>query len=63
MATSYLTNFSHSLTYSTLRQLWLILSAMRRLMFFNKTVKKYLASFVADTTLNWENFLLALMLS
>jgi hypothetical protein len=30
---------------------------------FNKTVKKYLASFVNDTTLDWENFLLALMLS
>ncbi len=23
---------------------------------FNKTVKKYLASFVDDTTLDWENF-------
>jgi hypothetical protein len=30
---------------------------------FNKTVKKYLASFVDDTTLDWENFLPALMLS
>jgi hypothetical protein len=30
---------------------------------FNKTVRKYLASFVDDTTLDWENFLLALMLS
>jgi hypothetical protein len=30
---------------------------------FNKTVKKYLASFVDDTTLEWENFLPALMLS
>jgi hypothetical protein len=30
---------------------------------FNKTVKKYLASFMDDTTLNWENFLPALMLS
>jgi hypothetical protein len=30
---------------------------------FNKTVKKYLASFADDTTLDWENFLLALMLS
>jgi hypothetical protein len=30
---------------------------------FNKTVKKYLALFVDDTTLDWENFLLALMLS
>ena len=30
---------------------------------FNKTVKKYLASFVDDTTLDWENFLLSLMLS
>ncbi len=30
---------------------------------FNKTVKNYLASFVDDTTLDWENFLLALMLS
>jgi hypothetical protein len=30
---------------------------------FNKTVKKYLASFVNDTTLDWENFLPALMLS
>jgi hypothetical protein len=30
---------------------------------FNKRVKKYLASFMDDTTLNWENFLLALMLS
>ncbi len=29
----------------------------------NKTVKKYLASFVDDTTLDWENFLPALMLS
>jgi hypothetical protein len=30
---------------------------------FNKTIKKYLPSFVYDTTLNWENSLLALMLS
>ncbi len=30
---------------------------------FNKTVKKCLASFVDDTTLDWENFLPALMLS
>jgi hypothetical protein len=30
---------------------------------FNKTIKKYLASFMDDTTLDWENFLLALMLS
>jgi hypothetical protein len=30
---------------------------------FNKTVKNYLASFVDDTTLDWENFLPALMLS
>ncbi len=30
---------------------------------FNKTVKEYLASFVDDTTLHWENFLPALMLS
>jgi hypothetical protein len=30
---------------------------------FNKTIKKYLASFVDDTTLDWENFLPALMLS
>ncbi len=30
---------------------------------FNKTVKKNLASFVDDTTLDWENFLPALMLS
>jgi hypothetical protein len=30
---------------------------------FNKTVKKYLASFVDDTALNWETFLLALALS
>jgi hypothetical protein len=30
---------------------------------FNKTVKKYLASFVDDTTLDWENFLPALLLS
>jgi hypothetical protein len=30
---------------------------------FNKTVKKYLASFVADTALNWETFLPALVLS
>jgi Integrase core domain len=30
---------------------------------FNKTVKKYLASFVDDTTLDWENFLPPLMLS
>jgi hypothetical protein len=30
---------------------------------FNKTVKKYLASFVEDTALNWENFLPALSLS
>jgi len=30
---------------------------------FNKTVKKYLASFVDDTMLDWENFLPALMLS
>jgi hypothetical protein len=29
---------------------------------FNKTVKKYLASFVDDTTLDWENVLPALML-
>ncbi len=30
---------------------------------FNKTVKSYLASFEDDTTLDWENFLPALMLS
>jgi hypothetical protein len=30
---------------------------------FNKTVKKYLAVFVDDTMLDWENFLPALMLS
>ncbi len=30
---------------------------------FNKTVKKYLASFVDDTALNWETFLPALSLS
>jgi hypothetical protein len=30
---------------------------------FIKTVKRYLASFVDDTTLDWENFLPALMLS
>jgi hypothetical protein len=30
---------------------------------FNKTVKKYLASFVDDTALKWETFLLALALS
>jgi hypothetical protein len=30
---------------------------------FSKTVKKYLASFVDDTTLDWENFLPALILS
>jgi hypothetical protein len=30
---------------------------------FNKTVKKYLASFINDTTLHRENFLPALMLS
>jgi hypothetical protein len=30
---------------------------------FNKTVKRYLASFVDNTTLDWENFLPALMLS
>jgi hypothetical protein len=30
---------------------------------FNKTVKKYQASFVDDTPLNWENFFPALMLS
>jgi hypothetical protein len=30
---------------------------------FKKTIKKYLMSFVHDTTLDWENFLPALMLS
>jgi hypothetical protein len=35
----------------------------RQVEVFNKTVKKYLASFVDDTTLNWEIFLPALMLS
>jgi hypothetical protein len=30
---------------------------------FNKTVKKYLASFMDETALNWETFLLALALS
>jgi len=30
---------------------------------FNKIVKQYLSSFVDDTTLDWEIFLLALMLS
>ncbi len=30
---------------------------------FNKTVKKYLASFVDNTALNWETFLPALALS
>jgi transposase InsO family protein len=29
---------------------------------FNKTVKKYLASYVDDSTLNWDEWLLALML-
>jgi hypothetical protein len=31
--------------------------------FFNKTVKKYLASYVDETTLNWDEFLPALMLA
>jgi hypothetical protein len=48
---------------ATQRQLWPILSATCAVEVFNKTVKKYLASFVNDTTLDWENFLLALMLS
>jgi hypothetical protein len=30
---------------------------------FNKTVKKYLASYVDETTLNWQDFLPALMLA
>jgi hypothetical protein len=30
---------------------------------FNKTVKKFLQSFMDDTTLNWETFLLALAIS
>jgi hypothetical protein len=30
---------------------------------FNKTVKKYLASYVDKTTLNWQDFLPALMLA
>jgi hypothetical protein len=30
---------------------------------FNKTVKKYLASYIDETTLNWEEFLPALMLA
>jgi hypothetical protein len=30
---------------------------------FNKTVKKYLASYVDETTLHWDEFLPALMLS
>jgi hypothetical protein len=30
---------------------------------FNKTVKKFLQSFVDETTLNWETLLLALALS
>jgi hypothetical protein len=30
---------------------------------FNKMVKKFLQSFVDDTTLNWETFLLALAIS
>jgi hypothetical protein len=30
---------------------------------FNKTVKKFLRSFVDDTTFNWETFLLALAIS
>jgi hypothetical protein len=30
---------------------------------FNKTVKKFLKSFVDDTTLNWETFLPALAIS
>jgi hypothetical protein len=30
---------------------------------FNKTVKKYLASYVDETTLNWDKFLLALILA
>ncbi len=30
---------------------------------FNKTVKKYLASFIDNTALNWETFLPALSLS
>jgi hypothetical protein len=42
--------------YSKLRQLQPILIAMH-------IIKKYLASFVDDTTLDWENFLPALMLS
>jgi hypothetical protein len=30
---------------------------------FNKTVKKYLASYVDKSTLNWQDFLLALTLA
>jgi len=30
---------------------------------FNKSIKKFLQSFVDDTTLNWENFLPALAIS
>jgi len=30
---------------------------------FNKTIKRYLASFIDNTTLDWENFHPALMLS
>ncbi len=48
--------FSHFLMYSKLRQLQPILIAMH-------IIKKYLASFVDDTTLDWENFLTTLMLS
>jgi hypothetical protein len=39
-----------------------ILNVMPKLK-FNKTVKKYLASYVDETTLNWDEFLPALMLA
>jgi hypothetical protein len=52
-----LMNVSHTLTSPAHPQ------CNSRVEVFDKTVKKYLASFVDDTALNWETFLPALALS
>jgi len=53
----YLLNVEHSKTTTAHPQ------CNAQVEVFNKTVKKYIASFMDDTMLDWENFLPALMLS
>jgi hypothetical protein len=60
LSTNYQRNSLHYLIFNIQKQLWPILSAVE---VFNKTVKKYLASFINNSTLDWENLLPALMLA